>query len=210
MCPLGRVVATPFWQIYMKYPLICALATIASLTSGREVVATPVRQELARNSSQITFGVESPNPSLRMNGSFQDFKGRFELNSSRVTDSTLELTLNLASVSLPPEQLMQALFVQGIITRVAPRPNTFRSSRFEHTSGSSYLLHGNYSWMNRLKSVSVPVTILEATPTRTRMQLFLEGAFIGRNVPKQFEGLAASAKGTEGWTKAVLVFTPAG
>jgi polyisoprenoid-binding protein YceI len=145
-----------------------------------------------------------------MNGSFEDFRGQFELNPSQITDSTLELTLNLASVSLPPEQLMQALFVQGIIARVAPRPNTFRSSRLEHKSGSSYLLHGSYSWMNKIKPVSVPITVLEASPKRTRIQLFLEGAFVGRSVPQQFEGLAASAKGTEGWTKAVLVFTPAG
>jgi hypothetical protein len=128
------------------------LTAVATWVYPRILIATPVRQELARSSSQITFGVESPNPSLRMNGSFEDFRGRFELNPSQITDSTLELTLNLASVSLPPEQLMQALFVQGIIARVAPRPNTFRSSRLEHTSGSSYLLHGSYSWMNKMMS----------------------------------------------------------
>jgi hypothetical protein len=64
--------------------------------------------------------------------------------------------------------------------------------------------------MNKVKPVSVPITVLEASPKRTRLQLFLEGSFVGHNVPQQFEGLAASAKGTEGWTKAVLVFTPAG
>lgn len=189
---------------------ILALATVITMASARTGLATPVRQELAKNSSKITFGVQSPNPSLRMNGSFEDFQGRLELNPSQMADSSLELTLNLASVSLPPEQLMQALLVQGIISRVAPRPNSFRSSRFEHTTGTSYLLHGSYSWMNKLKAVSVPITVLEASPTKTRIQLSLQGAFSGRNVPKQFEGLANSAKGTEGWTKAVLVFTPAG
>jgi polyisoprenoid-binding protein YceI len=194
---------------FIKQSWILALTAVLTWVYPRILVATPVRQELARSSSQITFGVESPNPSLRMNGSFEDFRGRFELNPARITDSTLELTLNLASVSLPPEQLMQALFVQGIIARVAPRPHTFRSSRLEHTSGSSYLLHGSYSWMNKVKPVSVPITVLEASPKRTRLQLFLEGSFVGHNVPQQFEGLAASAKGTEGWTKAVLVFKQA-
>jgi polyisoprenoid-binding protein YceI len=172
--------------------------------------ATPVRQELARESSRITFGVQSPNPTLKMNGSFRDFRGKFQLHPNNITDSTLELTLDLSSVALPPDQLVQALFVQGIISRVAPSPNTFRSSRIEHTSGNSYLLHGSYTWMNKLQKVTVPITLQEASARRTQVHLFLEGAFVGRNIPQQYEGLAASAKGTEGWTKGVLVFTAAG
>lgn len=178
------------------------LITLSPLSAA----ATPILQELARSSSEITFGVHSPNPSLRMNGAFEDFRGQLELSPSRITDSKLELTLNLASFSLPPEQLMQKLLVQGLIARVAPQPRTFRSSRFEHKSGNSYLLHGNYSWMNKLKPVVVPITLIEASPTSTRIQLFLEGSLVGRNVPQQFEALAAGAKGTAGWTKAVLVF----
>jgi polyisoprenoid-binding protein YceI len=183
---------------------------LGALTLPLLVSATPVRQELARESSRITFGVQSPNPTLKMNGSFQDFRGKFELNPDDLTDSSLELTLNLSSLTLPPDQLMQALFVQGILSRVASQPNTFRSTRIEHTSGNSYLLHGNYTWMNKLKKVSVPITIQEASVRRTQIHLILEGAFVGRNVPQQYEGLAASAKGTEGWTKGVLVFTAAG
>lgn len=188
---------------------VCALV-LALLISTVPISATPVRQELVRDSSRITFGVQSPNPTLKMNGSFQDFRGRFELNPHRITDSSLELTLDLSSLTLPPDQLMQALFVHGIISRVAPSPNTFRSSRIEHTSGNSYLLHGNYTWMNKLKKVTVPITIQEASVRRTQVHLLLEGAFVGRDIPQQYQGLAATAKGTEGWTKGVLVFTAAG
>jgi polyisoprenoid-binding protein YceI len=145
-----------------------------------------------------------------MNGSFQDFRGRFDFNPNRITDSSLELTLNLSSLSLPPEQMMQALLVQGIISRVAPKSNTFRSARIEHTQGNSYLLHGNYTWMNKLKKVTVPITIQEASSTLTRVNIFLEGSFVNRDIPQQFEALAASAKGTEGWTKGVLVFSANG
>jgi polyisoprenoid-binding protein YceI len=185
-----------------------ATLTLATLLTPLWASAAPVRQELSKSSSRITFGVQSPNPTLAMNGSFKDFDGVFELHPSEITDSKLELTLNLGSATLPPDQLMQALFVQGIIARVAPTPNTFRSSRFEHKAGNSYLLHGTYTWMNKLKKIAVPVTISEASPSRTRIQLALEGSFSQREAPRNVEGLAASAAGSEGWTKATLVFTP--
>lgn len=185
-----------------------ATLTLFTLLMPLSASAAPVRQELSKASSRITFGVQSPNPTLKMNGSFKDFNGLFELHPLAIADSKLELTLNLRSATLPPDQLMQALFVQSIIARVAPQPNTFRSSHFEHRAGNSYLLHGSYSWMNTLRKISVPITISEASPRRTQIQLALAGALNRRDASRDGEGLGASAAGSEGWTKATLVFAP--
>jgi polyisoprenoid-binding protein YceI len=168
----------------------------------------PVSQSLKKSASDITFAVQSPNPSLRMTGSFEEFRGSFELDPDDVTQSELELTLNLKSLTLPPDQLMQALFAQGILARVAPSPNSFRSSSIERTAGNSYLLHGNYTWMSKVKKVSLPIKILEASPKRSEIQLLIEGSFVKRDVPSQYEALASGAAGSRGWTKAKLVFVP--
>jgi len=197
--------ATPTGKRLVK-PVLAALAAFAMLLP-LWASANPARQGLSKAASKITFGVQSPNPTLRMNGSIKDFDGFFELNSAGISDSKLELRLSLSSATLPPDQVMQALFVQSIIARVAPSPNTFRSSRFEHKEGNSYLLHGNYTWMNKLKKVSVPLTITEASPRRSRIQLALQGAFSPADAPRSMESLATSAAGSEGWTRATLVFT---
>ena len=185
---------------------------VASLALPTIAFATPINQTLERDESRITFAVQSPNPSLKMSGSFEDFRGRFKLDPKDITNSELELTLNLKSLTLPPDQLMQALFAQGILARVAPTPNSFKSSSIERAEGdshlgNSYLIHGNYTWMNKVKRVSIPVKIPMASVNRSEIQLLIEGNFVKRDVPSQYEALAAGAVGSQGWTKAKLVFT---
>ena len=182
--------------------------TLSLLAVPGSALCAPISQSLKRSSSDITFAVQSPNPSLRMNGSFEDFRGKFRLDPLDVTQSELELTLNLKSLALPPDQLMQALFAQGILARVAPAPNSFKSSSIERTDGNSYLLHGNYTWMSKVKKVTLPIRILEASPKRSEIQLLIEGNFVKRDVPSQYEALASGAVGSRGWTKAKLVFMP--
>ena len=184
------------------------ILTLSLLGLPGVAFSVPVSQGLQKSSSDITFAVQSPNPSLRMNGSFEEFRGSFKLDPENVTQSELELTLNLRSLTLPPDQLMQALFAQGILARVAPSPNSFRSSSIERTAGNSYLIHGNYTWMSKVKKVSLPIKILEASPKRSEIQLLIEGSFVKRDVPSQYEALASGAVGSRGWTKAKLVFVP--
>jgi polyisoprenoid-binding protein YceI len=184
------------------------ILSLSLLTLPSAAFCAPIPQGLEKSSSDITFAVQSPNPSLRMNGSFEEFRGNFRLNPLDVTQSELELTLNLKSLTLPPDQLMQALFAQGILARVAPSPNSFRSSSIERTAGNSYLLHGNYTWMSKMKKVSLPIKIVEASPTRSEIQFLIEGSFVKRDVPSQYEALASGAVGSRGWTKAKLVFVP--
>jgi hypothetical protein len=61
--------------------------------------------------------------------------------------------------------------------------------------------------MNKVKRVSIPVKIPMASVNRSEIQLLIEGNFVKRDVPSQYEALAAGAVGSQGWTKAKLVFT---
>lgn len=187
------------------------LLTLAASSVGylRPAVATPITQTLSRSSSSVTFGINSPNPSLSMNGSFKDFRGTIALNPDSITDSNLELSLSLASAQLPPDQILQAVFLQTAIARFASRPSTFESSSIEHLRDKTYLINGSYTWMNKRKVVSIPVEVSKATPSLTEIRLFLDGSFTNKNAPSEFSHLANSAQGSKGWTKAVLIFTPA-
>lgn len=172
--------------------------------------AAPVRQVLVRPSSSITFGVKSPNPTLTMNGSFREFSGSISLDPEAITQADIDLSLTLSSAQLPPDQILQAVFIQTALSRFPQKSSSFRSSEIEHIKNNSYLIHGTYTWMNKRKPASVPVEITKATPSLTEIRVLVDGAFTAKGVPGEFSDVATSARGSRGWSKAVLVFSPSG
>lgn len=192
------------------FSILCAFLALTSVSVGliAPAIASPITQTLSRATSSVTFGIKSPNPSLCMNGSFKDFRGTIDFNPDSITDSNLELTLSLSSAQLPPDQMLQAVFLQTAIARFANHPSTFESTSIEHLHGKTYMINGSYTWMNKRKTASIPVELSKATPTLTEIRLFLDGSFTNKNAPSELSNLAASAQGSKGWTKAVLVFTP--
>ncbi len=171
--------------------------------------ATPVTQTLVRSSSSITFGVDAPNPSLRMNGSFRDFRGSLALDPHDIDQSRMEVSLTLSSAQLPPDQLLQALLLQTAISRIPTRSSTFRSSSLEHIEGMNYLLHGNYSWMKKERSASVPIEITRATPALTEIRVYLSGALRDGKLPADLSAMAGQTHGARGWSRATLIFAQA-
>lgn len=79
--------------------LFCLLSTLSPYCY--ESLAAPISQSLKRSSSSINFGVDSPSPSLSMQGSFKDFSGELLLNPTKIESSKIKLSLNLASAQLP-------------------------------------------------------------------------------------------------------------
>jgi polyisoprenoid-binding protein YceI len=191
-----------------KIILYLELVLSALAVGSAHAESKTIDQVLSRRGSQITFGVESPNPGLRMNGSISEFSGVFSLDPNDLTRSHLELTVSLSSMKLPPEQALQAILLQGIVARVSPTPRTFQSSHFEHVSGPKYLVHGSYDWLSRREKVVVPITIDSASPQASSISVIFSGDFKKRAVPAQLQGLANDAVGSKGWTKAKLIFTP--
>jgi polyisoprenoid-binding protein YceI len=194
-------------RIPARSAIALALTTCLTLCSAH---ATPVRQVLVRPSSSITFGVKSPNPSLTMNGSFREFSGAISLDTEAITESNIDLSLTLSSAQLPPEQILQAVFIQTALARFPQKSSSFRSSGIEHLKDNSYLIHGTYTWMNKRKPASVPVEIVKATPSMTEIRVLMDGSFTAQGVPGELSDVATSARGSRGWSKAILVFSPAG
>lgn len=184
---------------------IRALIISSAALMYNEASASPVRQTLVRRSSSVAFGVTSPNPALSMNGTFRDFSGAVLLDPSSVTNSQVSFSLSLSSAKLPPDQVLQAVFLQTVLAKLPEHQTTFTSTSIEHLQGSRYLIHGTYSWFNKQRKAAVPVEIHRASPTLTEIRLLLDGSLHdGRGT----SALAQSVEGAHGWTKAVLIFSP--
>lgn len=181
------------------------LMLIASAVTPSEGHATPVRQVLVRKSSSVAFGVKSPNPAFSMNGSFNDFSGTVLLDPSSVANSQISLSLALSSAKLPPDQLLQAMFLQTVLAKLPEHHTTFTSTSLEHVQGTRYMVHGTYSWFNKRHAAAVPIEIQKASPSLTEIRLLLDGSLHDNRGTSQ---LAQGMIGSHGWTKAVLVFSP--
>jgi|GEM_PF-1421616 len=188
--------------------LVWSLVTILALHIHSST-ATPITQTLVRSSSSISFGIDSPNPSLQMRGSFSDFHGSIDLDPHDIAQSQVQVSLSVSSAQLPPDQLLQALLLQTALSRIPKGPSTFRSSRIEHIDGMTYLLHGNYSWMRKERAASVPVEIARSSPALTEIRVLLSSALRDGKLPPDLAGMAGQTHGARGWSRATLIFARA-
>lgn len=173
--------------------------------------AAPVTLHLTRPPSSVSFGVTSPSPALTMNGFFKDFSGELLLDPRGLAQSTIKLSLNLASAQLPPEQMLQAIFLQTTLAHLRDQSGTFSSTSIEPLGDGQFVVTGNTTWDNKTKETSVPIEVLEFSPSRTEIKFLLDGAVRPQDVqpvPPNLVKIAPGISGARGWAKATLVFSP--
>jgi polyisoprenoid-binding protein YceI len=168
--------------------------------------AIPVQQTLSRSSSSIKFGIDSPSPTLQLNGSFTDFKGTLQLDPENLERSLVQLTLNIQSAQLRPDQILQNIFLQTALSRVDPPTTTFKSTSIRKDRGDTFLVTGAYTWMGKSKTTSIPIRLVRSSASSTEIQLLLNGTLKDKEAPQELQALAPDAKGSKGWAKATLVF----
>ena len=163
-----------------------------------------VRQALRRPDTKITFGVSSPTPGLAMNGDLTGYSGLLALNSRGLEHSSLELTLNLQSARLSPDQVLQAVFLQTALARVREPKPTFRSSAIRRNGNNSLLVDGAFTWEGKVRKATVPLQLVRSSPALTELRLLFDGTMKGHQVPPELSGLGAST--ASGWAQATLIF----
>jgi len=184
--------------------LTTALVTLAiDFTSA---YALPIKQLLSRRSSSIQFGVNSPSPTLQMNGAFNDFQGSLLLDPDHLERSSVQLTLDLQSAELRPDQILQMVFLQTALSQIQPSTTSFKSTSITRQQGDTYLVTGLYIWMGRSKSASVPIKLVKSNLQTTEIRLALNGTLKDKDAPKELKEVAPDAKGSSGWAKGTLVF----
>ena len=182
------------------------IVLLIALTIPCAANAVPIQQVLSRSSSSIKFGVDSRSPALQVAGSFTDFKGTLQLDPERLERSLVQLTLNLHSAQLRPDQILQNVFLQTALSRVEPPTTTFKSTSIRKERGDTFVVTGSYTWMGKSKTVTVPIRLVRSSATSTEIQLLLNGTLKDKEAPPELQAFAPDAKGSKGWAKATLVF----
>lgn len=193
---------------WFSSPLIASFVTtlIISGSCPHESIATPINQKLARSASQITFGVDSPAPVLNMNGQVKTFAGSVTLDPRLRTLSDLKLSVQLDSAQLPPDQMLQAIFLQSVVARLRQRVATFRSSTIDRVRGDEYLAEGTYTWHNKSRRATIPFQLIRSGPATTEIRVLMRGALTDATTPHEPAETAPGAAQSEGWAKATLIF----
>lgn len=174
--------------------------------SPRMANAAPPIQSLAKNSSSVKFGVESPAPTLQMNGQLHDFSGTLSLTEDGSAISQLQVTLDMGSAQLPPDQFLQSMLLHSVIARFKQQKATFKSSKIEHIRGNEYLATGSAMWQNRPRSASIPFHLIKVSPAATEIKVLMRGGLGGKTPPPELLAAGPGATNSTGWARATLVF----
>lgn len=192
----------------LSYARVAALSTLVTqvLIPLHASFASPISQKLARSSSSITFGVESPAPVLTMRGDVKTFGGHVTLNPEVNTISDINLSIQLDSARLPPDQMLQSIFLQSVIARLQQRIATFRSTSIDHVQGDDFQAHGTYTWHNKSRRATIPFRLIRSSPSATEIRVLMRGSLTEANTPHELADSAPGASQSAGWAQGKFVF----
>jgi polyisoprenoid-binding protein YceI len=190
--------------------LIPILAIVTTLVTSLSTTAygEPIKQQLSRSSSSIKFGVDSPSPALQMNGHLKDFTGTVILNPDGSAISELNVVVHLDSAQLPPDQMLQSIFLHSVLARLNQQAATFRSTSIERVRGNEYIASGSYGWHKKNRSATIPFQLIRTSPSATELRVLMRGGLTDATTPKELSSAAPGASQSSGWTRATLVFVP--
>ena len=159
-------------------------------------------QILNRSESKIAFAISSP--ALSCDGRFTDFAGSLTLPQADLKSAKVNLSLNIDSISLPQDQIMQSLLINTLIQRLKSKRSTFESTAIEPLGSNNFLVTGFYTWEGKRKSGQIPIKLISSTPKRTEIRL----NFNGKMKEKDVDSAALNALGdsVQGKAESKLVF----
>lgn len=186
--------------------VLCGVLAVIVPVGYQYAYAGPVTQVLDSRRSKVQFGVDSPSPSLTMNGSFRSYTGNLRLDPQDLTRSQVAVSLNLSSAQLPPDQILQNVFLQTALSRIRQKETTFQSDSITKQPDGTYLVSGTYEWLSKVKRAAFPVQVVKMSPSLTEIRLLLNGSLKQGQDSQEVKKFAPMALGSKGWAKANLVF----
>lgn len=189
-----------------EHAIIIALILSAALPSPTS--AEPHTLALSRPQSSVRFGLSAPTSALHMNGSVSDFTGSLIFDDKQDSITHAQFSLDLSSAKLPPNQVLQAILLQTLLSKVQQRRTTFESSEIEHITASTYLVSGSYRWLDKTRYAKIPIQLEYASPTRAEVTIALDGPLKPpRSNSSDVKGLGEVPANASGWARAKLTFT---
>jgi polyisoprenoid-binding protein YceI len=132
------------------------LAAITLLGSGVAAAADAYTIDTAH--SNVTFEIR--HLMSKVNGTFDDFGGTFRIDWEDPSASTVEFTIDAASINTRNEKRDEHLRSDDFFD-VANHPTiTFVSTEIVKTEGNSYQVHGDLTMHGVTRKVVLPVTFL--------------------------------------------------
>ena len=185
---------------------LTCVALFVAATSPQSATAAPHIQSLVKSSSSVKFGVDSAAPTLQMNGQLQDFSGSLSLTEDASAISELQVSVNMGSAQLPPDQILQSILLHSVIARLQQQRTTFKSSKIEHMRGNQYVATGSALWQNRPRTASVPFQIVKLSPSLTEIKVLMRRGLGGNTPPPELLAAGPDATSSTGWARATLIF----
>lgn len=181
----------------MKSSSLFALSLIGALAFGQTASAAVETYEIDNVHSSVGFSIRH-NLVAKVQGSFTQFKGTLRVDRDHLESSTVEATIQAASLSTANEKRDNHLRSPDFFD-VATYPTlSFKSKSWKHTGGDNYDVAGDLTIHGVTKEVVLKVTSLgfgpgakpgssisgwEATTTINRRDFGVNGpAMLGRTV----------------------------
>lgn len=141
----------------MMKKLFCCLLLLMFLSAG--FAAKPIRfTRIDKNHSTIGFSVPILNGFSKVTGKFMDFEVEMIYDETDLTNSSVQITINTASINTGIEDRDNHLR-SGDFFEVAKFPQiTFKSERVEKR-GAEVVAIGNLTLRGITKEITVPFTI---------------------------------------------------
>lgn len=190
---------------YVRLTALTLFVTQASVPLHASL-ASPISQKLARSSSSITFGVDSPAPVLTMRGDVKTFSGHVTLGPDGKGISDINLSIQLDSARVPPDQMLQGIFLQSVLARLQQRVTTFSSTSINHLRDDDFQAHGIYSWHNKGRRATIPFRIIRSSPVTTEIRVLMRGSLTEANTPRELAASNPAASQSAGWAQGNFVF----
>jgi polyisoprenoid-binding protein YceI len=141
-----------------------------------------------------------------MNGHLKDFTGTVVLNPDGSAISELNVRVHLDSAQLPPDQMLQSIFLHSVLARLNQQAATFRSTSIERIRGNEYIATGSYGWHQKNRAATIPFQLIRTSPSATELRVLMRGGLTTATTPKELSSAAPGASQSSGWARATLVF----
>lgn len=97
-------------------------------------------------------------------GRFNDFEGEFVFDPENPENSSVEVTIDTASVDSNHQRRDDHLRNEDFLTVEEYPQATFKSTAFRHVEGDNYVLSGDLTLLDTTRSIDIDVTHLNTGP----------------------------------------------
>lgn len=150
----------------MTYTLRKLFAKSLLLLISSTLYAAPPHWEIVPNESSITFTATQNNSPVA--GQFKDFNGNINFDPTQLTASSIEISVDMASVSTSYKDIANTLKTSDWFDIKFFPKAIFKATHFTKTGDNTYLANGTLTIRDKTVPTVLNFTLEEYTQTKAR------------------------------------------